>query len=339
MSPTSLLLLNRLFIIKAKGVFMFKIYKITNKVNGKIYIGQTKQSLKLRLNGHKSSTNTGSNLRLHQAMRKHGFDNFEIKLLSKFQTKEEVDREEIRLIKELKTQDNKIGYNISDGGDHIFDCSGIPKTEEHKEKLQKAHRKNAKPIVQFDWKTAEIIKVWPSGKEILRAGLNRANIQQLTKRPEGFGYIYESGWTYLSFWEQKEDKSYFADPAATPWNGKRVLCYTKQGEFVREYKTLREAADDLGIKSSTAIGNCLKGRSKSAGGYLWSWADEDAVKPYSGGCEKKVLCYNKQMELIKEYGSVGEAAKDVGVSIGTLSGALSGRQKTSAGFVWRFKDE
>lgn len=317
---------------------MFKVYKITNKINEKIYIGQTSQSLRQRYNAHKSKTNRGSNLRLHRAMRKYGFDNFEIKLLSEFETKEDVDREEIRLIKELKTQDNKIGYNIADGGGHIFDCSGFPKTEEHKQKLQKAHRKNEKPIVQFDWKNGEIIRVWASSKEILREGLNRSNIQQLLKRPEGFGYIYDSGWAYLSLWQQKEDKGYFIDPAATPWNGKRVFCYNKDGKFLREYRTLREAADDIKLRSPTSIGNCLKGRSKSAGGFLWSWADEHIIQPYSGARQKEVLCYSKEMILIKEYDSVSAASNEVGVSISTLSSALNGHQKTSAGFIWRFKD-
>jgi group I intron endonuclease len=317
---------------------MFKIYIITNKVNGKIYIGQTKQSIKKRFTAHKSKA--GKIKRpLYNAMEKYGIENFEILEVFSTNSFDEVNNEEKRLILEKNSTNIEIGYNIASGGQDYFELPFIAKTKEHKEKLQKSHRKNAKPIIQFDWKTGETIKIWDSSKEILRAGFSRASIQQLLKKPEGFGYIYESGWAYLSFWNEKEDKNYFADPNATPWNGKRVKCYTKQGDFVKEYKTLREAADDVGLPSPTSIGNCLKGRSKSAGGYLWSWVDEDVVKPYSGGSEKKVLCYNKQMELVREYDSVNSAALDVGVNISTLSSALNGQQKTSAGFIWRFKNE
>ena len=40
----------------------------------------------------------------------------------------------------------------------------------------------------------------------------------------------------------------------------------------------------------------------------------------------------------KEYDSVGEAAADVGRHFETLSDALNGRQKTCAGFTWKFKE-
>ena len=50
------------------------VYKITNKKNGKSYIGKTEYSLKHRWNRHLSSARNGSKFRFHSAIRKYGED-------------------------------------------------------------------------------------------------------------------------------------------------------------------------------------------------------------------------------------------------------------------------
>jgi group I intron endonuclease len=55
------------------------IYKIVNKINGKIYIGQTKQQLKNRFNHHcYSSKYKYHNSPIYQSFRKYGINNFDI---------------------------------------------------------------------------------------------------------------------------------------------------------------------------------------------------------------------------------------------------------------------
>lgn len=49
-----------------------KIYKITNNINGKIYIGQTKTSIERRFISHKSAARRGINYILYKAIRKYG---------------------------------------------------------------------------------------------------------------------------------------------------------------------------------------------------------------------------------------------------------------------------
>ena len=52
---------------------------------------------------------------------------------------------------------------------------------------------------------------------------------------------------------------------------KKVLQYTKSGEFIKEWQSAMEAQIELGIAQSS-ICRCCKGKYKSAGGYVWRYA-------------------------------------------------------------------
>ena len=93
------------------------VYKITNKVNGKIYIGQTTRRLKTRWNGHisKSYSKTGSPL--HAAIKKYKKENFTIEIIKHCSSRGELNMEEIRLIKEHNSLTPN-GYNILKGGSY-----------------------------------------------------------------------------------------------------------------------------------------------------------------------------------------------------------------------------
>lgn len=49
---------------------------------------------------------------------------------------------------------------------------------------------------------------------------------------------------------------------------KPVKQYTKEGEFIKEYSSMLEAAQELGIDRGT-ISKCVAGKRKTAGGYIW----------------------------------------------------------------------
>ena len=52
-------------------------------------------------------------------------------------------------------------------------------------------------------------------------------------------------------------------------NKKPILQYTLDGEFIREWPS----ATDVGKEISSTICHCLKGRQKSAYGYIWKYKD------------------------------------------------------------------
>ena len=87
----------------------YKIYKITNKINGHFYIGYTKLTLQKRFNLHTKATTT--KMPIVSAIKKYGINNFIIELLYEFDNKPNAIECEIRLIEELKPN-----YNIHQGG-------------------------------------------------------------------------------------------------------------------------------------------------------------------------------------------------------------------------------
>lgn len=90
------------------------IYKITNKTNGKIYIGKTFQDPEVRFRQH---YHTKSHSKLKKAILKEGFDNFTMELI--YSSKDEVDinEKEMYFIDLFNSRDPDIGYNICKGGE------------------------------------------------------------------------------------------------------------------------------------------------------------------------------------------------------------------------------
>lgn len=95
-----------------------RIYIIKNTVNDKVYVSQTKVSLKLRFQNHLSAARNGKDYIIGKAIRKYGEDKFYIELLEEC-TVEELNEREKYWIAFFNSTDNRSGYNISTGGNVI----------------------------------------------------------------------------------------------------------------------------------------------------------------------------------------------------------------------------
>ncbi len=116
------------------------VYKITNKVNGKVYIGQTVQSLKDRVGTHRSGAlnyqKTGKQkTAFKEAILKYGWDAFEAKQIARASSREELDRLEILCIRLFKSLVTQKGYNIESGG-----------SLGHADTMERVGRSNGRPI-------------------------------------------------------------------------------------------------------------------------------------------------------------------------------------------------
>ena len=92
-----------------------QIYKITNLLNGKAYIGKTFASLNRRFSEHKAEAKRSPHRPLYRAFIKYGTDNFIIESLG-FYNEEDLSTEEEKAIEAFGTFGSK-GYNATKGGD------------------------------------------------------------------------------------------------------------------------------------------------------------------------------------------------------------------------------
>jgi group I intron endonuclease len=93
------------------------IYKVTNRINGKVYIGQTKRSLEARWKAHCAASvcwwKEGRG-KLQRAIHEYGRENFTVERIDVAADKEEANAKEVYWIAQYNAVEN--GYNSSLGG-------------------------------------------------------------------------------------------------------------------------------------------------------------------------------------------------------------------------------
>lgn len=162
---------------------MHYIYKFTNKINGKHYIGQT-NNLQKRFNGHKSESfnqkASGYNLPFHSAIRKYGIENFSFETLEEIMDGESqgfINEREKYFINYYKSLTTENGYNLTVGGNG---CSKMPLTYE--EKLNRSKLFSKEEIVDIqnrlinDEEFDDIEKIYaPKLKRTFLVNINTGN--------------------------------------------------------------------------------------------------------------------------------------------------------------------
>lgn len=79
-------------------IIIARIYRISNKVDNKVYIGSTLKTLVDRLSDHVYRYKHGNNMKLYKHFKLHGFSNFEMELLDYKIVK---NIEEMRMIEQM----------------------------------------------------------------------------------------------------------------------------------------------------------------------------------------------------------------------------------------------
>jgi len=111
------------------------IYKTTNLINNKIYVGQ---------HYSKRKNYIGSGTLLKEEIKKYGKENFYCEILEYCDIKD-LDKREKYWIKELDSTNREIGYNITEGGSGVnsevarLSNFGKKFTDKHKENIKKNH--------------------------------------------------------------------------------------------------------------------------------------------------------------------------------------------------------
>lgn len=108
---------------------MHFLYKITNTIDNKVYIGQSNKENE-RWRQHKYFARQDEPIQyVHRAMKKYGIENFSYEVIAMCRTQEDADETEKTLIIQYDSQNKENGYNISRGGDLIWN-RGLPKEQQ-----------------------------------------------------------------------------------------------------------------------------------------------------------------------------------------------------------------
>lgn len=169
------------------------IYKYTNLINGKIYIGQTVQELK---NRDKKHFYTKHNDYFHRALNLYGRENFSLEIVEDNIPLEQLDEKEIFYIKECNSYyKNGNGYNMTKGGKWSNSSQKISgKTEIEIKKLLKETNLTYNQIAQKVGATKGIVQSINNGESFRERDINYPIRQKKpTKVPK-----------YLSEEEKKE---------------------------------------------------------------------------------------------------------------------------------------
>lgn len=120
------------------------IYVITNNINGKKYVGQTKNSIQIRFNQHCKKSN--GCVCLSRAIQKYGKENFTIEEIDSAKSADELNEKEIYWIAELNTL-TPSGYNINKGGGNY---TGPKDIESFSENRIGSKNPNAKKVININ---------------------------------------------------------------------------------------------------------------------------------------------------------------------------------------------
>lgn len=221
------------------------IYKATNILNGKYYIGKTKNSLESRIKSHKIAS-TKKDWLFYRAINKYGFENFIWEVIMECDDVNELNEFEKRFISE-----NHNGYNVAKGGDGGDTISNHPNieiirenvskfhkgknlTEDHKQKISDAHKGKTKHWAKD---TAKKMSEGNKGKPSKLKGskLSEEHKEKISKGNKGKSKIFTE--------EHKKALSKAKEGFANPNKGKtyeEIMGVEKALEFKKQQSEMRK---------------------------------------------------------------------------------------------------
>jgi group I intron endonuclease len=186
------------------------IYKITNLINGKVYIGKTEVSLNQQWSKHKSDSKLGSKLAIHNAMRKYGVSNFSISEIDGANSSSELSYKEVFHIYKQNSL-FPVGYNLALGSKLHYESrkkisikiKAIVPKEQLKSMTELSKIKSTRKVKFENLETKEVTEVG-SFSELNKLGFNSKYIcEMLNGRKsyipyKGYWFWHSNDSTYLS---------------------------------------------------------------------------------------------------------------------------------------------
>lgn len=250
------------------------IYKITNKINNKVYIGQDKNNNPYYL---------GSGNLIKRAIKKYGKENFIKEILCECDTLDDLNNKEKFFIEKYRSTDKEIGYNISVGGTdgtmlnrrHTNETKEKMRTSSLGKKKSKEHCKNIGLSKKGRFVSDEERKRRSENcplKGVKKGPLSNEIKEKISKSKKGKNPSNET--------KEKMSKSHMG--IKNPFYGKNhseeyllrkrkpILQLDINDNFIKEWASITEASNHLNIKIS-GISFVLTGKYKSSGGFKFKY--------------------------------------------------------------------
>lgn len=293
---------------------MIGIYKIENKVNGKVYIGQSK-CIEYRWWRHKRDLNANEheNIYLQNSWNKNGETAFEFILIEEC-LEEELNDKEIYWIQQYDSYKN--GYNLTLGG---------------------GGTKYIVPLLQFDL-AGNFIKEW-EGVYIAATelGINPNTIYGCCNRK--YKHAGKFIWIFKSDYIDKQSLNWHL----TDQKLQQVLQYDLYGKLIAIYTCCQEAWDILGFNPI----QCLLHERKSVNGFIFKYANDSLeineeycrlVRETVEKLKSKKIFQIKDNKIVNIFNSLRETER-AGYSRYMIRECCNGSKKEYKGCIWTDKED
>ena len=283
---------------------MAYIYKIENKINRKVYIGETTTTLEKRWRDHvreSSKEGHGHSYPIHCAIRKYGQENFSFEKIEDCDDEARFAREHYYIMYYNSIAPN--GYNILASGrgstkvpiEAIIDswndglntkeiseklgidrqtaaehlkANGISQEEIMKRQGEKTRERCSLPVLQYTL-DGVFIKEWPSATSVVEIGYNQTNISNVCRKKQYTAYGF--------LWKYKKDDTPIEEWVVLAKNKKSsgkpkkpIKQLDENHNLINTYPSAADAAKALNLSDKSNI--CAAARKgRKACGFYWEY--------------------------------------------------------------------
>lgn len=313
---------------KGDNFYYGYIYKVTNKINKKVYIGQTSNSIKKRWVQHKSAARNAKNnsVVFYNAINKYGEDNFAIDIIYEVccDTKDElIDELNDLEIYYISIYNSLIpnGYNLTSGGNN-------------------RSVRNMKSVTSYFYDGTKDM-IFDSASE--GAAYYHADSSHILQCCNGNAQSCKSRiWRYSDDSFNKFEIKISKKQLESGYN-LAVDKYTLDGTYLNTYNSISAAIkDDESVISHTPISLCCKGVYNQAYGYVWRYSGDsfNKYKWKDNECYSPVDVYTIDGNFVCSFNSIADAQRNLSIKSGThITSCCNGDRISSENLVWRYKGE